>query len=93
MTDPRQPIDPLFIAFQSALAGRYSIDRELGRGGMGVVYLAREVDLDRFVAIKLLPPDLALRPQLRERFLREAQLAAKTFTPEHHPHSQRRTAG
>ncbi|MEO7995876.1 MAG: serine/threonine-protein kinase [Gemmatimonadaceae bacterium] len=81
MTDPRQPIDPLFISFQSALAGRYSIDRELGRGGMGVVYLAREVHLDRFVAIKLLPPEFASRPALRERFLREAQLAAKLSHP------------
>ncbi|MEP6832314.1 MAG: serine/threonine-protein kinase [Gemmatimonas sp.] len=81
MTDTRQPIDPLFIAFQSALAGRYSIDRELGRGGMGVVYLAREVQLDRFVAIKLLPPELSARPELRERFLREAQLAAKLSHP------------
>ena len=81
MTDPQQRIDPLFIAFQSALAGRYSIDRELGRGGMGVVYLAREVQLDRFVAIKLLPPELSVRPALRERFLREAQLAAKLSHP------------
>ena len=74
--------DPLFLAFQLALAGRYSIDRELGRGGMGVVYLAREVHLDRLVAIKLLPPGKAERPQLRERFLREARLAARLS----HPH-------
>ncbi len=74
--------DPLFLAFQDALSGRYSIDRELGRGGMGVVYLAREVHLDRLVAIKLLPPDKAVAPSLRERFLREARLAAKLS----HPH-------
>jgi hypothetical protein len=74
--------DPLYLAFQSALAGRYSIVRELGRGGMGVVYLAREVHLDRLVAIKLLPPDKAERPRLRERFLREARLAAGLS----HPH-------
>lgn len=74
--------DPLFLAFQLALAGRYSIDRELGRGGMGVVYLAREVHLDRLVAIKLLPPEKAERPDLRDRFLREARLAAKLS----HPH-------
>ena len=74
--------DPHFLAFQLALAGRYSILRELGRGGMGIVYLAREVHLDRLVAIKLLPPEKADRPQLRERFLREARLAAKLS----HPH-------
>jgi serine/threonine-protein kinase len=73
--------DPLFLAFQTALAGRYSIDRELGRGGMGIVYLAREVHLDRLIAIKLLPPALAERATMRERFLREAQLAAKLSHP------------
>src|SRR5262245_34483112 len=73
--------DPVFIAFQSALAGRYSIDRELGRGGMGIVYLAHEVHLDRLVAIELLPPDRAADPSLRERFLREARLAAKLSHP------------
>ncbi len=74
-------LDDLFVAFQTALAGRYSIDRELGRGGMGVVYLAREVQLDRPVAIKLLPPERALDPALRERFLREARHAAKLSHP------------
>lgn len=87
-------VDPLFLAFQSALAGRYSIDRELGRGGMGVVYLAREVHLDRLVAIKLLPPDRAAVPALRERFLREARLAAKLSHPNITPiHSVAETEG
>jgi serine/threonine-protein kinase len=75
------PVDPLFLEFQLALAGRYSIDRELGRGGMGIVYLAREVHLDRPVAIKLLPPDRAREATLRERFLREARVAAKLSHP------------
>jgi eukaryotic-like serine/threonine-protein kinase len=73
--------DPLFLSFQLAVAGRYSIDRELGRGGMGIVYLAREVHLDRLVAIKLLPPERAADATLRERFLREARLAAKLSHP------------
>lgn len=80
MANPTRP-DLTFIAFQSAVAGRYSIDRELGRGGMGIVYLAHEVHLDRLVAIKLLPPERAVDPALRERFLREAQLAAKLSHP------------
>ena len=73
--------DPLFLEFQDAIAGRYSLDRELGRGGMGIVYLAREVHLDRSVAIKLLPPERAAQPALRDRFLREARLAAKLSHP------------
>lgn len=81
MQDLRTSPDPLFLSFQAALAGRYSIDRELGRGGMGVVYLAREVHLDRLVAIKLLPPELSVQGELRNRFLREAQLAAKLSHP------------
>src|SRR3954471_8227704 len=70
-----------FIALQSALAGEYSLDREIGRGGMGIVYLAREVRLARAVAIKVLPPALADRPELREAFLREAQTAAALTHP------------
>src|SRR5690242_21869544 len=73
--------DPLFLSFQAVLAGRYSLDRELGRGGMGVVYLAREVHLDRSVAIKVLPPEHAHDATLRERFLREARLAAQLSHP------------
>src|SRR5256886_10766580 len=79
MTHPSP--DRLFLDFQGAVAGRYSLERELGRGGMGVVYLAREVRLDRPVAIKLLPPSKASDPKLRERFLREARTAAKLSHP------------
>ncbi len=73
--------DPLFIDLQEAVAGRYSLERELGRGGMGVVYLARDVALDRVVAIKLLPPDRADVPGVRERFIREARTAARLSHP------------
>jgi serine/threonine-protein kinase len=75
------PVDALFVAFQQALAGRYSLERELGRGGMGIVYLAREVRLDRRVAIKLLPPALAAQPAPRERFVGEARTAAQLSHP------------
>jgi eukaryotic-like serine/threonine-protein kinase len=74
-------VDALFLSFQQAVVGRYSLERELGRGGMGVVYLAREVLLDRPVAIKLLPPELAARPELRDRFMREARTAARLSHP------------
>ncbi len=70
-----------FVELQQALAGRYSIERELGRGGMGIVYLAREVSLDRPVALKLLPPALAGQAATRERFLQEARTAAKLSHP------------
>ncbi len=71
-----------FLDLQTALAGEYSLQRELGRGGMGVVYLARDVQLDRDVAIKVLPTHLARDATARERFLREARLAAGLS----HPH-------
>jgi serine/threonine-protein kinase len=58
------------------LGARYSIERELGRGGMGAVYLAREIRLDRPVALKVLSSDDAGVGGLRERFVREIRLAA-----------------
>jgi len=76
------PPDAEFLVLQTALAGEYSLQRELGRGGMGIVYLARDVQLDRDVAIKVLPSHLASTPQSRERFLREARTAAGLS----HPH-------
>jgi serine/threonine-protein kinase len=73
--------DAEFVVFQRALAGEYSLERELGRGGMGIVYLARDVQLDRQVAIKVLPTALAARADLRERFMREARTAASLSHP------------
>ena len=77
MTHPSED----FLELQAALAGEYSLQRELGRGGMGIVYLARDVQLDRDVAVKVLPPRLANIPALRERFLREARTAAGLSHP------------
>ncbi|HET9709815.1 MAG TPA: serine/threonine-protein kinase [Gemmatimonadales bacterium] len=75
------PIAPELLALQDVLAGRYSIERELGRGGMGLVLLARDVALDRPVAIKLLPPTLAAQAEAREQFLQEARTAAGLSHP------------
>jgi len=74
-------VDTEFLPLQDALAGEYSFERELGRGGMGVVYLARDVQLDRPVAIKLLPAALAARDDVKARFLREARTAANLSHP------------
>jgi serine/threonine-protein kinase len=74
-------VDSDFLELQEALAGEYSLERELGRGGMGIVYLAREVQLNRLIAIKVLPSVLAERAELRERFVREARMAASLSHP------------
>src|SRR5688572_25870107 len=63
------------------VAGRYSLVRLLGDGGMGAVYKAEDNVLRRFVAIKLLHPAAAANPAAVERFLREAQAAASIGHP------------
>ena len=75
-------IDGLRERLQTAVEGTFRIERLLGRGGMGAVYLAREPALDRQVAIKVLPPERAESADLRERFRREARTAAQLS----HPH-------
>ena len=78
---PEAPADPLLEALDDAIGFQYRIERLLGRGGMGAVYLAHELALDRDVAIKVLPPEHASTPQLRERFKREARTAARLSHP------------
>jgi serine/threonine protein kinase len=78
---PEASADPLLEALDNAIGFQYRIERLLGRGGMGAVYLAHELALDRDVAIKVLPPEHASTPQLRERFKREARTAARLSHP------------
>ena len=64
-----------------ALAPQYEVEGELGRGGMGIVYRARDTRLKRSVAVKLLPPELAYRTEIKSRFLREAEMSAQLAHP------------
>jgi hypothetical protein len=73
------PVDGL--ALSEVLKGQYEILREVGRGGMGIVFLARDLKLERLVAIKTLPPTLAADEVIRARFLREARTAAALSHP------------
>ena len=61
---------------------QYKIVEQIGQGSMGSVYKARQAGLERWVALKVLPPHYADDPQFRERFLREAQAIARL----EHPH-------
>src|SRR3972149_1324716 len=79
------PVSSEFLALQQILAGRYSIERELGRGGMGIVLLAHDASLDRLVAVPPPPPPLAGTPGHRSRSLREARTAAGLPHPNNVP--------
>jgi TolB-like protein/predicted Ser/Thr protein kinase len=65
----------------STFAGRYQLIEELGRGGMGVVYKAEDTKLKRTVALKFLPSELTHIPDVKDRFMREAQAAAALDHP------------
>jgi serine/threonine-protein kinase len=73
-------VSDILAQLRSALSDRYTIEHELGRGGMAVVYLAHDEKLDRQVALKLLRPELAASLG-GERFLRETEIAAKLTHP------------
>ena len=73
--------DALRERLQTAVDDSFHIERLLGRGGMGSVYLASEPALDRLVAIKVLPPERAQSSDLKERFRREARTAAQLSHP------------
>ena len=71
----------LLARVERALAPQYEVVGELGRGGMGIVYRARDTRLKRIVAVKLLPPELAYRTEIKSRFLREAEMSAQLAHP------------
>jgi len=77
----RQTPSAELLRLQEAVAGRFAVERELGRGGIGVVFLARDLALERAVAIKLPAPALAQEPAFRDRFLTEARVAARLSHP------------
>src|SRR3712207_2903944 len=65
------------------IAGRFRIEREIGKGGMGTVYLATHLGLERPVAVKVLKAEFTTDPNVAERFMREARTMAKL----RHPHA------
>ncbi|MGH7529254.1 MAG: serine/threonine-protein kinase, partial [Gemmatimonadales bacterium] len=73
---PPEPGEGLEQRLRHIVSGEYEIDREIGSGGMAVVYRATEVGLGRVVALKVLRPDLGLSKPAAERFKREAQMVA-----------------
>jgi serine/threonine-protein kinase len=79
MTQP--PTDGIPGDLVRALAGHYVVERTLGVGGMGSVYLGRDITLDRPVAIKVIAPELTTSAVIRERFLKEARTVARLRHP------------
>ncbi|MGH7702276.1 MAG: protein kinase domain-containing protein, partial [Gemmatimonadales bacterium] len=71
----------LFPSLQVALGAQYRLERELGHGGMGVVFLATDPTLDRPVAVKVVHPELAIHSSITRRFLAEARMIARLRHP------------
>ncbi|MEA2958922.1 MAG: eukaryotic-like serine/threonine-protein kinase [Alphaproteobacteria bacterium] len=78
---PISPTDELGTHVAQVLSANYELETEVGRGGMGIVYCARDKRLKREIAIKVLPPELSFRADIRQRFLREAETAAQLNHP------------
>jgi hypothetical protein len=81
MPEPDVGQDPVRRSLERALGEQYVVLRLLGRGGMGAVYLARDVSLERLVAVKVLPLEKGGDARSRERFRREARTAARLNHP------------
>jgi len=78
---PISPTDDLGTHVATVLSANYELESEIGRGGMGIVYCARDKRLKREIAVKVLPPELSFRADIRQRFLREAETAAQLNHP------------
>src|SRR5688500_14908118 len=78
---PADSSEELRARIQAAIGDAYKLNEMLGRGGMGVVFRARELALDREVALKVLSLDPRMAPDAYERFEREAKLAASLDHP------------
>jgi len=78
---PPPGVSPQLSRVMRAFSAKYAVERMIGQGGMGSVYLAREIALDRPVAIKVLPESQAADDAAVERFLREARVAAQLRHP------------
>ena len=78
---PISPSDELGTHVARVLSANYELENEIGRGGMGIVYCARDKRLKREIAVKVLPPELSFRADIRQRFLREAETAAQLSHP------------
>jgi tetratricopeptide (TPR) repeat protein len=76
-----ESVSGLLETLRAALAPEYQVERVLGIGGMGAVFLARDLTLDRLVAVKVVAPELASSAALRQRFLREARTVARLRHP------------
>jgi len=76
-TSTSAELQGLQVRLQRIVEGKYKIERMVGKGGMGAVFLAHDLTLDREVAIKVLPPDISQDPKVIQRFQQEAKTAAK----------------